>query len=97
MFFSKKNQGKLAANHYNLDDIDEPLIKKKKVQRNIKVTTVDARFKGIDPSGVVQIGELFKDKEICIAYVSIKETINKQDFEKSLIEYGGSIVQNPSM
>ena len=84
-------------NHFILDqcdDNDEPSAKKKRlVNRTIKRTTVNTRFKGIDVNSVEKIGDFLKAKEFCI--INGNEHYDKQTLEKFIVQYGGSTVQNP--
>jgi DNA ligase-4 len=104
-----KNEGKLTSGkHYDLNECDEdgnlidyendgePVSKKKKRNvnlNNVKKATVDSRFRGIDASTVNQIGDIFKGKEFCV--INGTNKYDKQQLEKKIAEFGGSLVQNP--
>lgn len=89
----------MANKHFELDELeenDEPEIKKKRiVNRTVKRTTVNTRFKGVDESSVEKIGDFLKGKEFCV--INGNEQYDKQALEKFIIQYGGSIVQNPGV
>ena len=101
-----KNEGKLASGkHCTLGDYDEegnpingedePIKKKRKagISKGIKKTTVDTRFRGVDPSLVNKTGDIFDGKEFCV--ILGNDIYDKPTLEKSIVELGGDIVQNP--
>ena len=87
----------MATKHFDLDEYeenDEPLLKKKRVINRVsKRPTVNSRFKGVDVDSVEKIGDFLKDKEFCI--INGNEKYDKTTLEKLIVQYEGSIVQNP--
>ena len=88
IFFTKKNDGKLASKHFMLNDDNnemyEPELKRKKGAGNrVKQPLLSARFRGIDAESVEKIGDFFKDKEFCIALADDKSALEKYVLEKS--------------
>lgn len=96
----QKNEGKLAVNHFNLDEYDDenddyqPETKRKKSSnRKVKQPIISAKYRGIDASSVEKIGEFFQDKEFCV--IMGDEMYDKLTLERYIVENGGTTVQNP--
>ncbi|GAB6026089.1 DNA ligase (ATP) [Chamberlinius hualienensis] len=88
--------GKLATKHYQFDDeeADGQTVKKKKKTAVEQPVTMAPQFQTIDSSSVTQISKLFEGKEFCVINGLNK---SKPDLEKLIVEYGGSLVQNPGV
>ncbi|KAG8188782.1 hypothetical protein JTE90_009176 [Oedothorax gibbosus] len=84
-------QGRLATKRTEtVDQTEEPSPKKQRLRENI--ISVAPHFRPTDISDVQKVSELFKDKEICIIFSSLKK---KQEIEKQIVKHGGKFVQNP--
>ena len=44
---------------------------------------------------LLQTSKMLEDKEFCV--INGPSSFSKQDIEKKIVEYGGTIVQNPGM
>ncbi|ESP05690.1 hypothetical protein LOTGIDRAFT_181463 [Lottia gigantea] len=88
----QKSGGKLAGTRYDLDD-SAPVKKKRKVISRVVRPTLGSRFKAIDTSNITQISKMLENKEICV--INGSEDWPKPELEKKIVEYGGTIVQNP--
>ncbi|CAH1773972.1 unnamed protein product [Owenia fusiformis] len=89
-----KSQGKLAGRHADVSEESESPKKKRKLAPRQERATVASQFRGIDTSTVLKISEMFAGKEFSVINGSAK--YSKQSLEKKIVEYGGTIVQNPS-
>lgn len=89
----EKSGGKLAAGRVEIGESDEPSKKKRKVVSRVVRPTLAAQFRGVDASSVTKVSELLKGKEFCV--VNGSSSLTKPDAEKKIIEFGGTIVQNP--
>ncbi|XP_050403534.1 DNA ligase 4 [Patella vulgata] len=88
----QKSGGKLAGSRYELGDA-EPVKKKRKVVSRVVRPTVGSRFKAIDTSNITQISKMLEGKEICI--INGSSDWSKSELEKKVVEFGGTITQNP--
>ncbi|VVC30005.1 Hypothetical protein CINCED_3A019636 [Cinara cedri] len=83
----EKTHGKL----YTSDGIDINSSSKTKKAR--MAPTVGIQFQAPNLSDIIQINNMFEDKEFCV--ISDCETMTKGEIEKKIHEYGGQVVQNP--
>ncbi|XP_013776591.1 DNA ligase 4-like isoform X1 [Limulus polyphemus] len=91
-------QGKLAFQHLvgNESGETEPSPKKRRVpQRTDRICTIAPQFQPADVSGVKPVSAIFSGKQMCVV-IGLPEH-SKQNLEKLIVEYGGSVVQNPDV
>lgn len=90
----EKSGGKLAGRHAEIGEMEEEPKKKKRkiVTRHVK-PTVGSRFRGINTENIEKISEMLAGKEVCVINGSAAHP--KSDLEKKVVEFGGTIVQNP--
>ena len=83
----------------NFDDDDDDAASSKKKRRKMTTSaryvkpSVMSRFVGVDTSNVTRLSELFAGREMCVLNTSAGRS--KADVEKKVVEYGGTIAQNP--
>ncbi|KAL3869402.1 hypothetical protein ACJMK2_042087 [Sinanodonta woodiana] len=90
----QKSGGKLAGGYIELGEDDEgPAKKKRRVVSRAVRPTLAAQFRAADISSIQQVSEVFEGKEFCI--INGPQVCSKQDLEKKVVEFGGTVVQNP--
>ncbi|XP_076100664.1 DNA ligase 4-like isoform X2 [Mytilus galloprovincialis] len=89
----EKSGGKLAGGRVEINEDAGPAKKKRKVVSRVVRPTLADRFKGVDASSITKVSEMLKGKEFCV--VNGSSSFSKPEAEKKIIEYGGTIVQNP--
>ncbi|KAJ6659601.1 hypothetical protein lerEdw1_018570 [Lerista edwardsae] len=90
-----KASGKLATKHLDID-YDEPHKKKRKIVPKVKkrIGVMD-NFRAPDLSNINKVSSIFEDVEFCI--MTGTENFSKYELEGKIVEYGGTVVQNPGM
>ncbi|KAJ7344499.1 hypothetical protein JRQ81_000449 [Phrynocephalus forsythii] len=90
-----KASGKLATKHLDIDT-DKPQEKKRKMVSKVKkkIGLID-HFKAPDLANINKVSCIFEDTEFCV--MTGVENYTKGELESKIVEYGGSIVQNPSV
>ncbi|XP_005097120.1 DNA ligase 4 [Aplysia californica] len=92
--FREKSGGKLTGSRFELGDEVEPAKKKRRkvVTRAVRPTLM-AQFQGADTSKVTKMSEVLEGKEFCV--INGPSSFPKQELEKKIVEFGGTVVQNP--
>ncbi|KAK2168896.1 hypothetical protein LSH36_13g04032 [Paralvinella palmiformis] len=88
----QKCSGKLTGRLMEANE-EEPVKKRQRITSRHVRPTVMAQFRGIDVTNVTKISEIFSGKEFCV--INGTSTQSKSDLEKKIVEFGGSIIQNP--
>ncbi|KAH9499884.1 DNA ligase (ATP) [Bulinus truncatus] len=91
----QKSGGKLTGGKFDMANVDEsePSKKKRKVVSHIVRPTILPQFKGADLSKVKQKSQVLSGKEFCV--IDGPHSFSKQELEKSIVQLGGAVVQNP--
>ncbi|XP_041359150.1 DNA ligase 4-like [Gigantopelta aegis] len=90
----QKSGGKLTGGKFELGDSGgEPVKKKRKIVSRFERPTLMNQFKAADVSKVQQVSKMFENKEFCVINGPLDHP--KHELEKKVVEFGGTIVQNP--
>lgn len=90
----QKSDGKLAGQYVDFnDETGEPKKKRTRTIHRAVKPTVGAQFRGVDSGAVKKILEIFEGKEMCV--MTGTDNLSKSSIEEKILEFGGSIVQNP--
>ncbi|XP_071117642.1 DNA ligase 4-like [Haliotis cracherodii] len=87
----QKSGGKLTGARFELGE--GPVKKKRKVVTRYEKPKLAAQFRGVDVSAITQVSHLLEGKEFCV--INGPSDFTKHDMEKKVVEFGGTIVQNP--
>ncbi|XP_046387082.1 DNA ligase 4 [Ischnura elegans] len=82
--------GKLYSRHIGDDDTSP---RKRMKMASVRKASLPEKFRGIDASALEMISDSLQGKEICV--LNGNEKFSKQQLETLVVQFGGTIAQNP--